>query len=170
MRVAFDPLDLAVVNLDPDRTANCAHSAHAEYRGSSAHFLPPKSISKWFYRGSFAAIISTEDTLSPCYGMRGMLQRNRRNFHHLPSSGSVCSNDFPRFPVGLRANWGRCRVVHGGDRRFAAKRPAREATRTSWNGLRAAAAAMPNEKGFPAGAIERQPALAECEKVRASCN
>ena len=31
-------------------------------------------------------------------------------------SGSVCLNSFPRFISGLRANCGRCRVVHGGGR------------------------------------------------------
>ncbi len=33
-------------------------------------------------------------------------------------SGSVCLNNFPRFISGLRADWQRCRVVHGGVRRL----------------------------------------------------
>ena len=33
-------------------------------------------------------------------------------------SGSVCLNNIPRFISGLRANYERCRVVHGGGRRL----------------------------------------------------
>ena len=59
-----------------------------------------------------------EDVMRGIREIERLRGRGPSHCFRIVNSGSVCLNSFPRFISGLRADCGRCRVVHDGVRRL----------------------------------------------------